>query len=80
LPAWLAAWVSIHRPAVDLRLTYDADEAAQTWPALLACAIGADDEHDIKIVYSAWCEFQHYGFAGYALLCIARGVNFSTTA
>ncbi len=69
LPAWLAAWVSIDRPAVDLRLTYEANEAAQPWPALLACAINADDEHDIKIVYSAWCEQLHYGFAGYALAC-----------
>jgi hypothetical protein len=69
LPAWLAAWVSIKRPAVNLVLAHEKSQEAASWPALIACANQAEDVHDIKLSYSAWREYQHYGFEGYALAC-----------
>jgi Questin oxidase-like len=69
LPAWLAAWVAIERPPIELRLAYETDDVATNWMKLLDSGVNAEDEHDIKITFSAWQEYLHYGFAGYAKAC-----------
>jgi len=55
----LAAYASIGHPDFDANpSTNDLPD----WPSQAARAIGSDDEHDLKLVYSCREEEQHYGF------------------
>ena len=42
------------------------------WPAIHARAVGRDDEHDIKLAYSCWREWQHRGDDLYRRVASAR--------
>lgn len=42
------------------------------WPAIHACAVRREDEHDIKLAYSCWREWQHRGDDLYRRAASAR--------
>ena len=56
--AMLAGYAAIGRPAYDVPLVDEAPE----WDALAARAIASNDDHDLKLVYSAREEEAQYGW------------------
>lgn len=65
-PLVLAAYVSIGRPVARFDRVH-AGDAEIDWATLRQSASACDDEHDIKIAYSAWQEWCVYGWPGCAL-------------
>jgi hypothetical protein len=55
--ALLAAYVTIGRPAPEA-----AHHDAPPWEAIAARALESNDDHDLKLVYSALCEEEAYGW------------------
>lgn len=57
--ALLAAYVGVGAPPVS-GWSLQGDHSLD-WPAIHARAVACDDEHDIKIVYSCWRQWQRLG-------------------
>ncbi|KPC50445.1 questin oxidase family protein [Amantichitinum ursilacus] len=57
--AFCVTWASIGAPPVPHLLPRAAD-ALPDWPALFACAIASEDDHDIKLTLAAYNENQAY--------------------
>lgn len=57
-----------------------APEAAASWPAIHAAAVASDDEHDVKLAYTAWREWQRTGDDLYRRAAAARLRSFLTEA
>ena len=69
-PALVSAYVGAGAPRVDGFGLRGSD--ALDWPAIHARAVERKDEHDIKIVYSCWREWQHRGDDLYRRAASAR--------
>lgn len=66
--AILAAYVTIGRPPLRDPATRDLPDVA----TLCARAVASDDEHDLKLVYSALREEEHYGWGTHHLAAAVR--------
>lgn len=56
--AVIAAYAGIGAPAGDVTAT---PATSAQWPEILRDAVRCKDEHDVKLVYSCWCEWQCHG-------------------
>ncbi|AIY42421.1 hypothetical protein LT85_3263 [Collimonas arenae] len=54
--AFCAAYVSIGAPPVTDGAGYSLADGADPWPRLFRLALASDDDHDIKTVYTCYCE------------------------
>ncbi|HEX5685942.1 MAG TPA: questin oxidase family protein [Ideonella sp.] len=65
--AWLAAWISIGRPAPDWLAVYLGGPASESdWQAALPALLAAANDHGIKLAWTALDEWRHRGWPGYA--------------
>ncbi len=69
--AVLAAYLGAGAPAAE-GWGLEGDDTLD-WPAIHARAVKRDDEHDIKLAYSCWREWQHRGDDLYRRAASARG-------
>lgn len=60
--ALVCAYLSAGGPAAGSPLKGD---ESLTWPEIRRRAAASSDEHDLKLAYSAWREWQHYGHDRY---------------
>ena len=68
--ALVAVYIGAGAPAVE-GWGLDGNDSLD-WPAIHAAAVGRDDEHDIKLAYSCWREWQHRGDELYRRVASAR--------
>lgn len=54
--AFCAAYVSIGAPPVADSIGHAPADGADPWPQLFRLALASDDDHDIKTVYTCYCE------------------------
>lgn len=54
--AFCAAYVSIGAPPVAESAAHSLKGEADAWPQLFRLALASDDDHDIKTVYTCYCE------------------------
>jgi hypothetical protein len=67
--AWLAAWISIGRPAPDWVAVYLGGPASESdWHAALPAVLAAANDHGIKLAWTALDEWRLRGWPGYARL------------
>ena len=64
--AWLAAWVSIGRPAPDWDGVHAGTADEGCWSRAQSTLLASTDEHRIKLAWSARAEWRHRGWPGYA--------------
>lgn len=69
-PALLATYIGTGAPPVD-GWGLKGDDSLD-WPAIHARAVKREDEHDIKLAYSCWREWQHRGDDLYRRAASAR--------
>jgi hypothetical protein len=70
--AWLAAWLSIGRPALDLAAVHSGPAEETDWHDALPALAASIDDHRIKLAWTALDEWRHRGWPGYAKLLPAR--------
>ena len=66
---WQAVLLAFLTTKVQLDASFKQSDCGFTWPQLQQEAVKSDDEHVIKLTYSAWREHQFRGSASY--LCAA---------
>jgi Questin oxidase-like len=54
--AFCAAYVSIGAPPIANAAAHSLADGADPWPRLFRLALSSDDDHDIKTVYTCYCE------------------------
>jgi len=64
--AWLAAWLSIGRPAPDFGAVHEGHASEASWQAALPALSASPDEHRVKLAWTALDEWRHRGWPGYA--------------
>jgi Questin oxidase-like len=64
--AWLAAWVSIGRPAPDWDAVHAGTADEGCWVLAQSALLASRDEHRIKLAWSARAEWRHRRWPGYA--------------
>ena len=69
-PALVATYIGTGAPPVE-GFGLEGDDALD-WPAIHARAVKREDEHDIKLAYSCWREWQHRGDDLYRRAASAR--------
>lgn len=70
--AWLAAWLSIGRPAADFGAVHAGRADESDWQAALPALASTPDEHRIKLAWTALAEWRHRGWPGYARVLPSR--------
>jgi hypothetical protein len=73
--AWLAAWVSIGRPAPDWAAVHAGSAHEADWAAALPAVAASPDDHVIKLADAAREEWRHRGWPGYARCLPAVGAG-----
>lgn len=69
-PAFVATYIGTGSPQVE-GFGIEGDDSLD-WPAIHARAVKREDEHDIKLAYSCWREWQHRGGDLYRRAASAR--------
>lgn len=70
--AWLAAWLSIGRPAPDVDGVHRGDAAEADWQDASPALASTPDEHRIKLAWTALDEWRYRGWPGYAQVLHAK--------
>ena len=70
--AWLAAWLSIGRPAADVAAVHSGQACEADWQNASAALGSTPDEHRVKLAWTALDEWRHRGWCGYAQVLRAR--------
>ena len=70
--AWLAAWVSIGRPAPDWGAVHAGQARESDWQRALPGLYSSTNDHAIKLAWSARAEWRHRGWPGYARVLQAK--------
>jgi len=72
--AWLAAWLSIGRPALDVAAVHVGHAAEEDWRKAMPGLASTTDEHLVKLAWTALDEWRHRGWPGYAqVLPVGKG-------